>query len=121
GSVIIIAVARMRWNTGALPGLPAGFGQAMFPYGVLVIGLLVSAGLVGLIGLPSVAANPAVWLMIAVTATLVAYGRHAFDIPGMVRAALQRWWPVTAITRLFMVLGTVMAANGVASEVATTG
>lgn len=120
GSVIIIAMARMRWNTGALPGLPAGFGQAMFPYGVLVIGLLVSAGLVGLIGLPSVAANPAVWLMIAVTATLVAYGRHAFDIPGMVRATLQRWWPVTAITLLFMVLGTVMSANGMASELATT-
>jgi len=119
-AVIVLTMARIRSSNRTVPRPPKGFGQALFPYCVLVSGLLVSAGVIALTGVPSVAANPALWLVIAVTSTMVVYRHRGIDVSAMLAAILQRWWPVTAITLLFMLLGTIMAANGMASQLATS-
>lgn len=122
-TVIVLTINALRYSNRTLPALPDGFGQALLPYLVLVCGLLMSAALLAITGLDflTIASNPAVWLIITVTVTILAQRRRGLDASRVVQQTVRRWWPVAAITLLFMLLGTIMSANGMAAELATSG
>src|SRR5699024_12280978 len=52
-AVIVLTMARIRSSNRTVPRPPKGFGQALFPYCVLRSGLLVSAGVFAVTGVPS--------------------------------------------------------------------
>lgn len=96
-------------------------GRALLPYGVLVVGLLVSSTLnrvlsLGVFG--RVAASPAVWLLITGTLAIVLLRIRQERVPKLLRDSSTRGVPVAATTALFLLLGGLMAASGMSAYLA---
>lgn len=119
GVILMIAV-HIRWRRGYFPAPPAGIGRAVIPYAILTAGLLGSTAGVAVGALRPSMANPALWLMIAVSITVFIERNGPAPVSDFLVDTLRRWQPVAAITLLFMLLGTVMSANGMAQTLATT-
>lgn len=120
--VIIGLLVVARLTHGTLPSIDRGFGRALLPYGVLVGGVLASAALTARIedGPLTLIANPAVWLILAALISLSAVPEA---MRGRVRVAgrcLVSWVPITANAIGFMLIGIIMAATGMAEDLAGT-
>lgn len=119
GWVIMLSLARVR-RRGRLPVAP-GLAAALVPYAVLVAGLLVSNVVVALAGADGqLATNPAVWLNLTVLFTVLWLRWPATRIRGAWSAIWMRWQTVAVVTLLYMLLGSLMSANGMADRLAAT-
>jgi lactate permease len=96
-------------------------GRALLPYGVLIVGLLLSslaARMLDLGGIGRILASPALWLLVtgALAFPLVRVRRDA--APGLLLSSARRGIPVAFTTALFLVLGGLMAASGTSAYLA---
>ncbi|WP_406729958.1 L-lactate permease [Streptomyces sp. GD-15H] len=66
------------------------------------------------------AASPALWLVIAAAVAVATAGLPAADQWRLVRHGLRRWVPIAGNALVFIALGIVMAATGMAEHLATT-
>lgn len=122
-AVIGFMLALVRISRGGLPTVTARLRQAAVPYVVLIGGILTSTAALALAGGPAGwgwLSNPALWLLIAALLAPVALGVARPARPALARRVLRRWVPVAANAVLFMVLGIVIAATGMAEYLAVT-
>ena len=113
--MIVLHLWRGRGTGVTLDGIGRrGLGS----YGVLLGGLLAASALLRLIALPEDArylASPALWLFIAA----LWFSRGMPPRPSLHRAWIA-WQQVAPVTGLFIVLGVLMAASGMAAHLART-
>ncbi len=89
--------------------------RALLPYGVLVIGLLVTSTLnrvltLGVVG--RILGSPAVWLLITGSLAIGMLRIRRGRVPELVRDSAKRGIPVAVTTAVFLLLGGLMAASG---------
>ncbi len=117
--VVTLLIARLvernRWHASR------ELGRALVPYGILIVGLLVSSLLarmlpLGLFG--RILASPALWLLVtgALAFTLLRVERSR--VAGLVKSSRKRGVPVAFTTTLFLVLGGLMTASGTSAYLA---
>lgn len=112
-----------RVGSGPLPTVSRPLLIAGIPYVVIVGGILATTGLLAVTGTQEVLewiASPALWLCVAAAVTVVTAGLPASARWHIVRDGLRRWVPIAGNAIVFVVLGTVMAATGMAGHLATT-
>lgn len=110
-----------RVGNGPLPRMSRPFVMAVVPYLVIVGGILATRGLSAATGTHNAigwTASPALWLVIA--AAVATAGLPAADRWRLVRHGLRRWVPIAGNALVFIVLGIVMAATGMAEHLAAT-
>lgn len=119
-AVILLALGRLRAG-GPLPPAPVGFAGALLPYAVLVAGLLGATVVLAVTGWESrLPANPGLWLNLAVIITLLLQRWSWSKLRPMLRSIWRRWQSVALVTLLYLALGTLMSANGMTAQLAST-
>lgn len=96
-------------------------GRALLPYGVLIVGLLVSSLLERMLPLSPagrILASPALWLLVTGTLAFWLLRIQRDTVPGLLRSSARRGGPVALTTTLFLVLGGLMAASGTSAHLA---
>lgn len=98
-----------------------GLIRALSPYALLTVGLL-SCDLV-LREAPSspwvsIATSPATWLLLTACATPALLRIPTTTLPRLLRRSVAAWIPLTATTVLFLILGALMATNGMSESLA---
>ncbi|MCA1225457.1 L-lactate permease [Saccharopolyspora sp. 6M] len=124
-SAVVVAglLALTRAANGPLPAVDRALALALLPYFVLVGGIFAATGVLALLGASgpaAVLANPAVWLLIATAVAVAALDLPAADRWRVIGSAVRRWVPIAGGAVLFMVLGIVMAATGMAEHLAAS-
>lgn len=112
-----------RVGNGPLPRMSRPLLIAVVPYLVIVGGILATRGLLAATGTHHAiewTASPALWLVIAAAVAVTTAGLPAADQWRLVRHGLRRWVPIAGNALVFIVLGIVMAATGMAEHLATT-
>ncbi|MBM9468740.1 L-lactate permease [Nakamurella leprariae] len=111
-----------RLTHGPLPRISAPLVRSVVPHLVLVAGILASTALLAVTDTADWLdwlSSPALWLIVAAVVAITASGVPV-DRAAVARGALRRWVPTAANALVFMVLGIVMAATGMAEHLATT-
>jgi len=117
-AVILLALGRLRAG-GPLP--PVGLAGALLPYAVLVAGLLGATVVLAVTGWESrLPANSGLWLNLAVIITLLLQRWPWSKLRPMLRSIWRRWQSVALVTLLYLALGTLMSANGMTAQLAST-
>jgi len=112
-----------RFRQGSTPGTSRELLRMALPYAVLTGGLLLSKGLITALQAPAALqclASPALWLPLTTLLSLWLLRVPAAQWQTHVRATLVNWWPIASSTTAFMLLGVLLAANGMAAELART-
>lgn len=95
--------------------------QSLFPYSLLVGGLLITSLVVRAVGASGAwgwTASPATWLVITVVVTPSLVGLHSAKLRGAVVAGFHRWRPIAIATALFLALGGILTATGMSTALA---
>ena len=117
----LLVVTRVR--NGTLPRVSRPLLIAVMPYLVIVGGIIAATGLLAATDTHHVlawVASPALWLILAAGTAVAAAGLPAADQWRLVRHGRRRWVPIAGNALVFIVLGIVMAATGMAEHLATT-
>lgn len=117
--VALLLVSRVRH--GRLPPVTAHLVRALTPYLVLIAGILAATAGLALTGHPpgwGWVANPALWIMIAALSTPWPLRIPRTQLPAMARQALARWVTAGGTAVVFLLLGIVMSATGMAEHLA---
>lgn len=121
GAVIAGLLAYTRITKGPLPPVTRALRRAITPYLILVAGILSTTLVLALTGDPPGYVwinNPAMWLLLTVGTSLILLGVPRREWPATARRVVLRWLPVAGSAVVFMVLGIVMAAAGMAEHLA---
>lgn len=117
GALMMIALHLLRGGAGVQgPALTGTGRRALSSYAVLLGGVLLAGWGVRTAGLSEhwrYAASPALWLFIA-----TAWFARGLQVQGVVHRAWRSWTQVAPVTGLFIVLGVLMAASGMAAFLA---
>lgn len=121
GAVILALLTLLRIHRGALPSVSPALLRAVVPYLVLLSGILATTVLLRLLGSPqslSWLAGPAVWINVAALIALATAVRSG-PVGPMIRSSLATWVSVAGTAIVFMLIGIVMAAAGMAEHLAS--
>jgi len=119
GWVIAVTLWRLR-RGGPLPSTWR-LGRALLPYAILVGGLVLSNLAVALArGSGKIATNPALWLNLTVLITVLLLRWPRRMLHEVWPVVWGRWQSVALVTLLYMLLGSLMSANGMAEQLAST-
>ncbi|MCW4385473.1 L-lactate permease [Salinibacterium sp. SYSU T00001] len=115
GAAWLLVLARIRG--GGMPAMDRATTRSLLPYALLVTSLLSMTAFTSLVPLGAASAvltSPALWLLVTavVTPALLGLDREGATT-GLVRG-LRLFVPVWLVTVLFIVLGALLAANGMA-------
>lgn len=116
---LLLAVARLRH--GPLPVVTRGLGRAFIPFVVLLAGILGTTALVAIAGTPpgfGWVTSPALWVIVSALVALRVFPTPGQDVTTLLRTALKTWTSVAANAVVFMMIGIVMAAAGMAAHLA---
>ena len=122
-AVIAGLLAVTRVGSGPLPRVSRPLLVAGVPYLVIVGGILAATGLLAATGTGHAhgwTASPALWLCAAAAVAVVTAGLPASDRWRLARDGLRRWVPIAGNAIVFVLLGIVMAATGMAGHLAAT-
>lgn len=120
GALVVVAFHLLRMRRQAASSMPLHpMGRrALAAYALLLGGVLVAGWLLRAMGLPAAwhgLASPALWLVVATV--FFTRGRPARE---SLRHVWRAWAQVAPVTALFIVLGVLMAASGIAAQLART-
>jgi len=121
GCVIFVLLLLARLREGATPAASRELLNVMAPYAVLTGGLLLARGMTTVLQVPAgwqLMASPALWLPLTALLSLRLLGIPRTAWQACARATLLSWWPIASSTTAFMLLGVLLAANGMAAELA---
>lgn len=100
-------------------------GRSMLVFGFLIGGLLASRAVLTALGIDEgwwvVVFGPGGWLVLTALLTPWLSGADRTVLRRSVPVALRRWWPVTVTTLVFLLVGTLMTATGMSTELARAG
>ncbi|MDV6297568.1 L-lactate permease [Dietzia maris] len=116
---LLLGVARVRY--GALPAVTAQLVRGLVPFAVLLAGILGTTAALALAGAPAGTGwltSPALWVNVAALVALRVYTTPGPPVTRLVRTALATWVPVAGNAIVFMSIGVVMAAAGMAAHLA---
>ena len=119
-TVLLLGISRVRH--GGLPVVDRALMRAVVPYLVLLTGILGTSAAIGLAGSPpglEWLAGPAVWINIAALIAISTSGVPRPAVVPLVREALRTWATVAGNAVVFMLIGVVMAATGMAGHLAS--
>ena len=120
GAVMAALMVAMRMRGGSLPRVTPAIRRALVPYAVLVSGILAGTAVAAAAGQPALVAlsSPGAWAVVAGAVAVVTSRSVAGSVHSTVVAAVRRWLPIATTTIVFMLIGTVMAATGMAARLA---
>ncbi|MEH6624076.1 MULTISPECIES: L-lactate permease [Dietzia] len=116
---LLLGVARVRY--GALPAVTAQLVRGLVPFAVLLAGILGTTAALALAGAPAGTGwltSPALWVNVAALVALRVYTTPGPPVTRLVRTTLATWVPVAGNAIVFMSIGIVMAAAGMATHLA---
>nr|WP_240275150.1 L-lactate permease [Mycobacterium ulcerans] len=124
GTAVIAVLLIRTWSVnGPLPRVSPELAVAMVPYLVLGCGILLATAGLELADTseqPSWVSSPALWVNMAVLAGLsILRAPHRRKLTA-IGTIVRKWVPVAGNTLIFMLLGIVMAATGMAQHLADT-
>ncbi|MBB1011813.1 MULTISPECIES: L-lactate permease [Dietzia] len=120
-AVIALLLGVGRARHGVLPAVTAELGRALIPFAVLLAGILGASAVLALAGAPAGTGwltSPALWVNVAALVALRVYTTPGPPVTNLVRTALATWVPVAGNAIVFMSIGVVMAAAGMAAHLA---
>lgn len=121
-AVIGVLLGVTRAVRGPLPPVTRELVIALVPYAVLVAGILAATALLAVAGngIPGWITSPALWLVVAATVATVMVDLPAAERWELAGGTVRRWVPVAGTAIVFMLIGIVMAATGMAEHLAVT-
>jgi len=113
----------LRIARGPLPPVNATLARALAPYVVLTAGILITTGVLALADHArgwGWISSPALWLVLAAGIAPMVLGIRSADRAGMVSRVLRGWATAGGTAVVFLLVGIVMAATGMAEYLAVT-
>ena len=121
-AVILALLLIARLASGPLPALSRGLRRALVPYLVLVAGILATTAATTWTGTTNSlewVSSPGLWLIIAALIGLSSLPEAMPEPWRIVRQCALRWVPIAGNAIGFLLVGIVMAATGMAGQLAT--
>jgi len=119
GSAAVLLMARLRG--GPIAAMRRDTVRSLQPYILLIGAMLAMTSLSALVDLgpaAGVLTSPALWLLVSAASAPLLLGIGKTDAATSMRSGLRLFWPVCALTVLFIVFGGLLAANGMSTVLA---